>query len=331
MRPLVSILIPAFNAEKWIAQTIRSALDQDYPHNEVILVNDGSSDRTGQIARTFASRLVKVIDQPNAGGPAARNTALANAQGDYIQWLDHDDLLAPNKISLQLDDGDAAQSSRILFSSPFGRFFYRPDRARFTPNALWRDLTPSEYFYLKFSCNAFLHTSCWLVSRELTELAGPWWDLRTPDDDGEYFCRVVAAATRIHFVPHAKSYWRVGHSRNFSAVRSNAALEAIFKSTCRCIEHYRAFEESETTRLACVQYLQDSLGYFYPHRLDLVDRLQALATELGGVLCLPSLNSKYRIVEQIFGYHAARTVASAARLLKAFVSRNWDRLLYWLS
>jgi glycosyltransferase involved in cell wall biosynthesis len=91
VQPLVSIIIPAYNAERWIRQTLESAVRQDYANCEVILVNDGSTDGTLAIARQFESRRVRILNQPNAGGPAARNTALKEAQGDFIQWLDHDD------------------------------------------------------------------------------------------------------------------------------------------------------------------------------------------------------------------------------------------------
>ena len=70
MAPLVSILIPAYNAEKWIRRTLKSALTQDYPNKEIILVDDGSTDQTLTIAKSFESGSVKVINQPNAGGPA---------------------------------------------------------------------------------------------------------------------------------------------------------------------------------------------------------------------------------------------------------------------
>ena len=99
MAPLVSILIRAYNAERWIRATLESAIGQDHANREVILVNDGSTDRTLEIAKKFQSKLVKIIDQENSGAAAARNKALEHAQGEYIQWLDHDDLLAPNKIS----------------------------------------------------------------------------------------------------------------------------------------------------------------------------------------------------------------------------------------
>src|ERR1700746_3048195 len=104
MKPLVSILIPAFNAEKWIADTLRSALGQTWERKEIIVVDDGSSDQTLAIARRFESEFdsLRVIAQRNQGAAAARNTALSHSQGDYIQWLDADDLLARDKIATQL-------------------------------------------------------------------------------------------------------------------------------------------------------------------------------------------------------------------------------------
>src|SRR5436309_10735842 len=90
--PLVSILIPAYNAERWIADTVRSALAQTWPRREIIIVDDGSRDQTLQVAQQFASKNVSVVAQENQGASAARNKAFELCQGDYIQWLDADDL-----------------------------------------------------------------------------------------------------------------------------------------------------------------------------------------------------------------------------------------------
>ena len=98
MTPLVSILIPAYNAEQWIADTIESALAQTWSHKEIIVVNDGSKDHTLSIVDEFSSRGVLVASQKNCGEAAARNKALSFCSGDYIQWLDADDILAPDKI-----------------------------------------------------------------------------------------------------------------------------------------------------------------------------------------------------------------------------------------
>src|SRR6202041_4176023 len=102
-RSLVSILIPAYNSEEWIATTIRSALAQTWPRKEIIVVDDGSRDLTAATARRFASKEVKVVSTENQGSAAARNHALQLSQGDYIQWLDGDHLLSPVKIRGQLE------------------------------------------------------------------------------------------------------------------------------------------------------------------------------------------------------------------------------------
>ena len=100
--PVVSVLIPAYNVEPWVAKGIESALAQDWPRIEVIVVVDSSSDNTLKLTRRSESNRVKVVSQENKGAAAARNHALFLAQDDYIQWLDADDLLAPGKITRQL-------------------------------------------------------------------------------------------------------------------------------------------------------------------------------------------------------------------------------------
>ena len=98
MKPLVSILIPAYNASEWVADALRSALAQTWERKEIVVVDDGSSDKTLSIARLFESDSVRVFTQANQGAAAARNQAFLLSKGDYIQWLDADDLLAPDKI-----------------------------------------------------------------------------------------------------------------------------------------------------------------------------------------------------------------------------------------
>src|SRR5690349_11003303 len=102
MNPLVSILIPAYNSEEWITETIDSSLAQTWANKEIIIVDDGSKDRTLEIARRYESKGVKVVTQPNQGAAVARNTAFDLAQGDYIQWLDADDVLDPRKVEYQV-------------------------------------------------------------------------------------------------------------------------------------------------------------------------------------------------------------------------------------
>jgi len=101
MKPLVSILIPAYNAENWVADTIRSAMAQTWEPKEIIVLDDGSKDRTYEVAKEFESEKVHVFKQENTGVPTARNNLFSMSHGEFIQWLDADDLLAPDKIERQ--------------------------------------------------------------------------------------------------------------------------------------------------------------------------------------------------------------------------------------
>ena len=331
MRDLVSILIPAYNAERWIGDTIRSCIAQTWPHVEIIVVDDGSRDATLSVARGFASRTVKVVTQPNSGAPVARNRAYELAEGAFVQWLDADDLLAPDKIAQQMRAARELDDPRVLLSGAFGTFYRRPDKALFERTSLWQDLAPIDYFLIRFNQNACFQTDAWLVSRELTEAAGPWSDIGSPDDDGEYFCRVALKSTRIKFVGEARSYYRQGVGSGLHLVNSTKKANALFQSKVNCIRHLTSLEDSPRTRRAAIQLLQDWMPYFYPEHQEIVARAQLLARELGGELTPPSLKWKYRPVEWLFGYPHAATLS---RVLPAFKSRmacNWDEFLHLLS
>ena len=101
--PLVSIIIPVYNAELFLAATIESTLQQSYKNIEIILIDDGSGDNSYQIAKQYESEQVTVVKQANKGASAARNHGIVLAKGDYIQFLDADDFLHPQKIEHQLN------------------------------------------------------------------------------------------------------------------------------------------------------------------------------------------------------------------------------------
>ena len=128
MKPLVSILIPAYNAEALLAETLRSALAQTWDNKEIIVVDDGSKDGTLNLARTFESDVVKVFTHKNQGAAATRNKAFSLCSGDYIQWLDADDLLAADKIARQIKALGDSPNPRLLLSGEWGKFMHRPSR-----------------------------------------------------------------------------------------------------------------------------------------------------------------------------------------------------------
>lgn len=328
MEPLVSILIPAYNAQEWIADTIRSALAQTWATKEVIVVDDGSTDQTREVAQRFASKIVRVVTQSNQGAAAARNKAFSLSQGDFIQWLDADDLLAPNKISAQMARADDARDKKLLLSCGWAYFAYRPRRARFLPTSLWCDLSPIEWLLRKLGQNLHMQTATWLVSRRLTETAGPWDTRLLGDDDGEYFCRVLLASRGSLFVSDSKVYYRVtGGSRLSYIGQSQRKMGAHFLSMQMHIQYIRSLEDSERVCRACVNYLQTWLPDFYVDGSEWVRKAQQLAKELGGELKPPQLSWKYAWIQKSLGWSAARRTQLHYNRVKSEIRRVWDKTM----
>jgi glycosyltransferase involved in cell wall biosynthesis len=329
MEPLVSILIPAYNAEAWIAETIKSAIQQTWRRKEIIVVDDGSTDQTLTVARQFASRDVTVITQENQGASAARNHALSLSQGDYIQWLDADDLLSPDKIEKQMEALKECRNTRTLFSSEWGYFAYRTARTQFFRSSLWCDLSPAEWLLRKMGENLHMQTATWLVSRELTEAAGPWDVRLLNDNDGEYFCRVILASNVIRFVPGAKVFYRITPPGRVSYIgRSDKKKEAMFLSMRLHVKYLLSMEDSDRVRAACIAYLQNWLIIFYPERPDIVIELEKLASSLGGRLEMPRLRWKYAWIKPLFGFGPAKRAEFLLPQLKTYLVRSWDRAMY---
>jgi glycosyltransferase involved in cell wall biosynthesis len=328
MQPLVSILIPAFNAESWIAETIESALAQSWEPKEIIVIDDGSTDRTAAIARQFTSKVMTVVTQPNQGAAAARNKAFSLSQGEYIQWLDADDLLAPDKIAKQMEVLRHCENQRTLASSAWGHFIYRPSKATFTPTSLWCDLAPLEWLLRMLEQGVFMQTATWLVSRELTEAAGSWHTQLLGDDDGEYFCRVILASNGIKFVESAKVFYRRVASNRLSHIAlSDTKIRANLLSIQLHVDHIRAAEDSARVRAACLKYLERDLLYFYPEKPEMWKMAEQLAHELGGHLKTPQLPWKYAWIRRIFGWTAAKRAQLVYNQVKLSILRSWDAAL----
>jgi len=103
--PKISVIIPIYNAERYLSETIESVMAQTYSDWEIVAVDDGSTDKTPEILKDHEKKLSKklcVITQKNSGVSIARNTAIAAARGEYIAFLDHDDLWLPEKLEKQV-------------------------------------------------------------------------------------------------------------------------------------------------------------------------------------------------------------------------------------
>jgi glycosyltransferase involved in cell wall biosynthesis len=329
VKPLVSILIPAYNAEQWLPDTLRSAIAQTWERKEIIVVDDGSTDQTLAFAQQFESDFVKVFTQKNQGAAATRNNAFSLSQGDYIQWLDADDLLGPEKVARQVEALGDSPNKLTLLSGSWGRFWHRPQCASFVPTALWSDLSKAEWLTRKMGQNLYMQTASWLVSRELTEAAGPWNIRLLGDDDGEYFCRVLLASNGVRFVPEAKVYYRASGTSSLSYIgNSDRKREAQWVSMQLHVRYLRSLDDSATARAACVKFLQNWMEFFYPERLDIFRQAEEMAKNLGGRLEAPRLSWKYSWIRALFGWRYARRAQLFLRNVRWSLVSLWDKTLF---
>jgi hypothetical protein len=165
----------------------------------------------------------------------------------------------------------------------------------------------------------------------LTEAAGLWDTRLSLDDDGEYFCRVILASEKIEFIPAAKSFYRMSGFSSLSNVdKSKKKLDSLWLSMQLHVQFICSLEDGERTRAACLIYLKNWLGYFYPVRMDIVGQAQQLAATLGGNLELPQLRWKYAWLEKI----SSRKIANQAQVslpnFKTFLTRSWDKAMFHL-
>jgi glycosyltransferase involved in cell wall biosynthesis len=318
MKELVSIIIPAYNAQRWIGDCITSALRQTWKSTEIIIVDDGSTDATFHVAERYASLNLKVVSQPNQGACAARNHALSLAQGSYIQWLDADDLLASDKIERQMAHAGPGLESDVLISGAWGKFYRHHELAPFRTDALWQDMSPGEWLFRKLDQNLWMPPAAFLVSRKLTEDAGAWDETLFRDNDGEYFCRLLMASSGVHFVEEARIFKRVTFGISSNITLSDKKLTSLCTAVLLYTDRLLRLENSARTIEACLKLLNRWAVYFFPERPDLFAKLEQKAVFLGGHLSKPRLRKKYRMAQRLFGWQFAKKLQNTIPAVRVY-------------
>lgn len=324
---LVSIIIPVYNAEHWLAESIESALRQTHEQKEVIVVDDGSTDNSFAIAEQFEKDGVIVIRQPNAGAAVARNTGMALAKGEFFQFLDAGDLLSEDKIQKQVKvlEGQPcklAVCNYLQFANTknLQQSLYT-DQSHF----IYSSNQPLDFLVNLWGGNGesnFIQTNCWLVPRTLIENAGYWRSYRCPDDDGEFFARIILASEGIVYVPGVYNYYRIGGGGN--QLSSNNNRKYLMNTLLTIDLKYRYLLQKGDhpgIRKAMAKQYFDFAVYRYPQNLVLsklaLKRYQRIGIKadvplLGGILV--------ECARKIFGWRTTRLLQYYLRERKPVLS-----------
>lgn len=314
MTPLVSVLTPAYNAAPYLAETVRSVLAQSYPRVEMIIVNDGSKDDTLAVAKSFTDPRIKVIDQENRGASAARNRAYAEAQGEFIQYLDADDLLHPAKAAVQVRR--LYRHADCVAAGRWGRFTDDPVNARFTPEPFWTDLGPIDWLVNCWTSVSMMHPAAWLTPRSIIDHAGPWDERLSLNDDGEFFARVVLASRKVLFVNDAVSYYRSGLPSSLSGRKSDAAWQSAYRTVLDGAARLLTVADTPQTRKACARQFEDFVYACYPAVPLLRAELWRRVRDLGGPYSEPPLGPRMRLVSRLLGWRLAKRLERCMALCR---------------
>jgi GT2 family glycosyltransferase len=215
--PEFSVVIPAFNAEATIASSVASVLSQTYPDLEVVVVDDGSSDKTAAVVARIADARVRLVPQPNRGVSAARNAGIAAARGRYVSFLDSDDLWLPSYLELAARALAAttrpgfAYTDAYAFDPVTGKVGRRGMEGRQPPVPPPSD---SDEFLLELLERNFVHVST-SVPREVIEEVGGFDPAATPAEDYGMWLRIAVKGYDVVWIPGKHALYRI-HSEQAS-------------------------------------------------------------------------------------------------------------------
>jgi len=310
MQPTVSIIVPCYNKRAYVAAAIDSALAQTHPC-EVIVVDDGSNDGSLDEVRRFDGRVTWVTG-PNQGGCAARNRGVEISSGAYLQFLDADDILPPDKITRQL----AALSKAPEGSVAFGPWRLLHDDGRTNPpdpRSYWKNFaTGIDLLVDMWLFGGFFPMHSWLVPRALALASGPWNTSLAADQDGEYFGRILTHSGPALFCADAEVLYRSppegSVSRNMSR-RAGASRMLAFEVVA---ERILAQRDDRKARRACMSRIRKT-AYALRNFEDIVETAALWERRLALFDLSPSLPP---IARSLIGLLGIKRGLKARALLK---------------
>lgn len=251
---LVSIIIPTYNRAHLIDETLDSVLAQTYSNWECLIVDDGSTDHTQEVVEEYLNKDARFqyYHRPTdrkKGANACRNYGLEWSKGEFIQFLDSDDLISSNKIEVQIEQLLKNDATAIAICR--WQFFYNSLEGSGSQNEfrVYKNFDNiSEFIDALALSGGFLPSHAYLVSRKLIDQAGHWMENLVINQDGEFFARIFVKAKRVVFSNNAVVYYRKNNDDNVSSLNNELKITNAILSW-QLIESYFKIHFGESTRL----------------------------------------------------------------------------------
>lgn len=307
--PLVSIIVPAFNAGRYIGQSITSLLQQSYTNLELIVINDGSTDNTADVIKSFSDKRIRYFEQQNSGQCKASNAGLRQAAGELIRFFDADDIMNREHIELQVKKLNTRTDA--VGSCEWGRFYNAiPESARFEPGAVWQDMKSLDWLKTCLQDPAAMMGGwLWLIPRAIIDKAGGWDERLGLNNDFEFSIRLLLKANEVLFTPGAKLYYRTG-DQTLSVTKTKAAYEAAYLSTQLGCSYLLGAENSALMRRLCANRYQQWIYQLYPSYPDLCSKMEQEISKLGGSDAKVGGGIVLKSLTVFFGWKMAKRIQS---------------------
>jgi glycosyltransferase involved in cell wall biosynthesis len=323
--PLVSIVIPAYNAERFINETLDSVMNQTWHNIEAFVVDDGSKDRTIELAKVFESDRIHILEQNNSGACVARNKGLNLCNGKYVQFLDADDVLSYDKIESQVSVLEANEG--YLAISPSVHFMdgedYKKISTREEKAWIFDNDDPVDFLvrlYGGYGERWMVQTSAWLIPMSIARKIGPWDERLLLDQDGDYFARAVLASNGIRTTGGINYYRRFISGGNISSkYNKRENLESALLALDNKASQLLKYTNSIQYRQAISTLYQEIAVNAYPMFPEIVDRCESKIKDSGLKPALPVMGGQLiETTKQLFGWKAAKKL----RLFVHTLSKN---------
>ena len=237
---------------------------------EIIVVDDGSTDDSVQKAQSYPSDKVKVVSQRNSGACSARNKAFALSSGDYIQFIDADDIISPNKIESQIILLNNSTDS--IASGKWTKFNESIDNVHLEELKIYRDYNnPIDLLVEMWNSRLMMANHSWLLPRKVVIDAGPWNEALSINQDGEFFCRVLMVSKSVLYSDLGVSYYRTGVEGSVSKSKGNRKkAESLLMSFMLYKQHLSTFLDRYEIREALAINFYSFIYMYYHEYSDLV-------------------------------------------------------------
>jgi hypothetical protein len=201
----------------------------------------------------------------------------------------------------------------VVATGRWARFQEDPSSALVTESPLFCDLSPVDFLLIYCSQGQMMHPGAWLVPIDIARRAGPWNEKLSLNDDGEYFARVVLAASKVVHAPNSLSFYRSGLPRSLSGRSDRRSLESLALSCELVAAHLKRFEDSPRVKAALADYFKRLAFELYPAAPDLSAKAEESSISMGGSSIRPSMGTRQAWMARVLGWKLARRVQSCLR------------------